>query len=257
MAKTTHTHRGHCQACGRIQAIDNGLAVLAKHGYTVPNGYFIGACVGGEHKPLEVERTLTDSHISYCLSTALRHDKRLGELKAGLYVPAEVGAYEDGGMMTYKDESGKMVTCERSYSSRRYQYKNPGQRFGERVAVMVKWEDASPYERSQGVKFEIAESESAARFFRSHADMLKKLAANVHGKPVQPVEVKRVLEAGDSVRCAAWSLVDDVVESITTKDKSTMRGYRSTRVAIITRKKDGKRLEVPVSSLRDFRKAGV
>lgn len=45
------THQGHCQACGRLQRLPNGL--LAKHGYKVTSGYFSGVCVGSGHQPFE------------------------------------------------------------------------------------------------------------------------------------------------------------------------------------------------------------
>jgi len=61
--KTTHTHRGHCQACGRVQAVDTTNNLLAKHGYTVDFGYFDGVCTGSEIKPLEVDKSFTEATI--------------------------------------------------------------------------------------------------------------------------------------------------------------------------------------------------
>lgn len=42
---------GHCQACGRLQKLPNG--VLAKHGYKIAAGYFSGVCAGSGHLPFE------------------------------------------------------------------------------------------------------------------------------------------------------------------------------------------------------------
>jgi hypothetical protein len=61
--KTTHTHRGHCQACGRVQAVDTANNLLAKHGYTVDFGYFDGVCTGSDRKPLEVDKSFTEATI--------------------------------------------------------------------------------------------------------------------------------------------------------------------------------------------------
>tara|TARA_Y100000816_G_scaffold177373_1_gene128019 strand:- start:625 stop:1464 length:840 start_codon:yes stop_codon:yes gene_type:complete len=61
--KTTHTHRGHCQACGRVHAVDTAKNLLAKHGYTVEFGYFDGVCTGSDRKPLEVDKSFTEATI--------------------------------------------------------------------------------------------------------------------------------------------------------------------------------------------------
>ena len=61
--KTTHTHKGHCQACGRVQAVDTANNLLAKHGYTVDFGYFDGICKGSDRKPLEVDKSFSEATI--------------------------------------------------------------------------------------------------------------------------------------------------------------------------------------------------
>ncbi len=45
------THKGHCQACGRLQMLPKG--VLSKHGYNVTHGFFSGVCVGAGYLPFE------------------------------------------------------------------------------------------------------------------------------------------------------------------------------------------------------------
>jgi len=57
MAK--HTHRGTCQVCGAIQAVDNKTGTIAKHGYTVDWGMFEGECQGSHKLPLEKSSELT------------------------------------------------------------------------------------------------------------------------------------------------------------------------------------------------------
>ena len=61
--KTTHTHRGHCQTCGRVQAVDTANNLLAKHGYTVDFGYFDGVCRGSDRQPLEVDKSYAEATI--------------------------------------------------------------------------------------------------------------------------------------------------------------------------------------------------
>jgi len=53
--------RGHCQCCGREQAIVNGR--MAKHGYTIVNGWFSGVCSGDSYAPMQTSREQTDKII--------------------------------------------------------------------------------------------------------------------------------------------------------------------------------------------------
>tara|TARA_R100000734_G_C3307450_1_gene98043 strand:+ start:751 stop:1320 length:570 start_codon:yes stop_codon:yes gene_type:complete len=58
-----HTHKGHCQCCGRVQAVRNNNGLMAKHGYTVDYGFFEGVCQGSDNLPLEVEKDLAEDTI--------------------------------------------------------------------------------------------------------------------------------------------------------------------------------------------------
>ena len=58
-----HTHKGHCQCCGRVQAVRNNNGLLAKHGYTVDYGFFDGVCDGSDNLPLEVDKDLAEDTI--------------------------------------------------------------------------------------------------------------------------------------------------------------------------------------------------
>lgn len=57
------THNGHCQVCGRTQAVNSKTGRLAKHGYTVDWGFFNGVCHGSGNLPLEVDTTVTKTTI--------------------------------------------------------------------------------------------------------------------------------------------------------------------------------------------------
>ena len=63
MKNKTHTHKGHCQVCGRIQAVDVTHNFIAKHGYTVDFGFFNGVCEGSGELPLEIDKSLTEETI--------------------------------------------------------------------------------------------------------------------------------------------------------------------------------------------------
>lgn len=86
--KTTHTHRGTCQACGKMQAVDNVTRKLAKHGYTVSYGAFQFVCNGAwGYKPAEFDVALTRSTMTKCLTSAAFHDTEVAGLKIGTVVP--------------------------------------------------------------------------------------------------------------------------------------------------------------------------
>jgi len=60
--KGKSTHQGHCQACGRLQMLPNGL--LSLHGYTVSFGYFRGTCRGSKEQPFEKSCELVKTFIA-------------------------------------------------------------------------------------------------------------------------------------------------------------------------------------------------
>ena len=59
----SHTHRGTCQHCGAVQAVDNTTGQIANHGYRVKWSEHYGTCHGSGYKSLEVSREQTDAQI--------------------------------------------------------------------------------------------------------------------------------------------------------------------------------------------------
>jgi hypothetical protein len=78
--------RGHCQMCGRQQAVRHGIAA---HGYTVANGWFQGVCQGHRYTPLEKSRAATDKMIADILEQAAALRIKADETLAGLHDPVE------------------------------------------------------------------------------------------------------------------------------------------------------------------------
>lgn len=78
------THKGHCQACGRLQALPNGM--LSNHGYTVQHGFFAGTCRGSGYQPFE---TGFDQIARY-VAEAQDEVARLEAWQADLRQPATV-----------------------------------------------------------------------------------------------------------------------------------------------------------------------
>jgi hypothetical protein len=148
------THRGHCQVCGRIQAIVDGS--MAKHGYTVAGfGYFHGVCSGAARKPLEQDRSMTDRIVVSLNEYAVEQDKLCSQYKAG--------------------------TRQVEFVTRRVMQE------GKRVDVRVHVTEANEYEIQQANRQAAYGHESNARQAVAHADMLVKLAAQVHGQALIPV----------------------------------------------------------------------
>ena len=91
--KTTHTHKGVCQVCGLVHAVDNKSNLLAKHGYDVQWGFFRGVCMGADNLPLQLDRTLVDSTIAMLRHDVKKNLRRLEDLPN--WKPAKVFGFLD------------------------------------------------------------------------------------------------------------------------------------------------------------------
>jgi len=236
--KSTHTHRAHCQGCGAVQAVDNTTKMLAKHGYTVEHNYFQGVCAGAGYAPVELSRARLDWFRTFCIETAERMDQHVVALKDGSRQPAEILKLDEQGRSVRVIKPG--FENKRSWEK---QYQN----------VPVAFADATAKEIARAVELEVFECERNARHHRDHEKFLVKLAADFHGKPLLPVEVKPVLKAGDLVTIASWGLKDDKVEAIVERAVGFRGRYE--RHAEIVRKADGKTVHVPIRSIREFKQS--
>jgi len=166
MTTATQT-RGHCQMCGRQQAVRGGMSA---HGYTVANGWFQGVCQGHRYAPLEKRRTETDSMIADVLKQA--HDLRIKaeETLAGMHDPVE-----------YK--TGYMKTVD-----------------GKRVAEVALFADAPEYRQQDIRKHEAYMMTYRAKAGEDFAKMMSALADKVHGTELvvvaKPQPAERI-QAGD------------------------------------------------------------
>lgn len=216
-----HTHRGTCQACGRVQAIQLRNEKIAKHGYTVDWGYFFGTCGASEMLPLERDKTYTENLIHVLRNDeAPRSEKRAADLKAGVILPRFSKSKWEGGKFRH-------VTVDRA--------------------------ELSDYEAAQCLTRDVAQAESHARHCRAHADMLQKLIAQRHGQPLIPVEhvetVQQMLKPG--VRVNRYGTLCEVVEvryQVARGCGPYLNG-RSVLHAILKRP-DGQTFAVPTRSIR-------
>lgn len=160
--RAQHTHRGHCQACGAVQAAQIHNGAIAKHGYEVKGGYFSGTCSGSLQKPLELDRSYTDSVIASCERNAVAADTLAAELAAGIVNPLRVSL---GSKYEPKARNGK----------------------GGYVEQWAAWASDVPtdYQRKAQRERDIRESIARGEFMRGHAKRLRELAARVHGQPLR------------------------------------------------------------------------
>jgi hypothetical protein len=152
-------HRGHCQACGSVQVVRADIRRIAQHGYRVAGfGYFQGVCPGSRYKPLELERTHTDSIVAMMRRDADKADERAQKLCNGERRPMSVRALDARGSPLYTKNAD-----------------------GKRVNQMKTWQEASSPERDAQVMYEIANAQGFACNTRAQAGALVEMATRVHG----------------------------------------------------------------------------
>lgn len=166
--------RGHCQCCGRIQAVKNGT--MSKHGYEVKErgngGWFHGVCSGEYHQPLEIERKVTDATIR-----TIR--KQVVDLRA------RAAAMEAGEEFPQTAPSGRYVRDEKN---------------GGRTAEMVPFAEAPAHHQQATVSDAVWKLKRHADLGERTANELQALADRVHGQPLQevkPAEAPPKLVAGE------------------------------------------------------------
>lgn len=68
--------KGHCQACLRVQAVNDKTGRLSNHGYRVAGyGYFAGICNGSKELPLEKETEVLDREVKALKAESARLEK--------------------------------------------------------------------------------------------------------------------------------------------------------------------------------------
>ena len=68
--KSKTQSRGHCQCCGREQAVQRGA--IAAHGYTIQNGWCEGVCPGHDYAPIEESRVQADEKVAFVRETVAK-----------------------------------------------------------------------------------------------------------------------------------------------------------------------------------------
>jgi len=151
--------RGNCQCCSRQQAVVKGK--MSKHGYTVDHGWFNGVCLGNNHSPMQVDRSVTDIIIKTVREEVVVLNKTVENLKNGKTFPVvAVSGYE------WVEVSGRR----------------------KQVPKEIPFNDASIYEKEAAIMAMIWRTEQRAKAGKNFADDMEAIINEVHGKPL--IEVK-------------------------------------------------------------------
>lgn len=210
MTRVTHTHRGHCQYCLRVHAIDTVTGRLAKHGYTVEGGMFSGSCPGSEELSLHVERSATDEVIKRYQKTIKNCEQRIALLVSDEVKPTEAW-------------SGKYET--RTETNRRGSYIN------RHAWKMVPFADAPKEHQEYAVRKEINTYENTAHNAKRISDQMIEWAAKIYDakRPAYPNEDfdNGEWKVGDTVRIGGKGSkgYNATIEAIEDQEMTT-RGFR-------------------------------
>lgn len=149
--------RGHCPMCGREQAVKGGN--MAKHGYTVENGWFNGVCPGRNFAPLELDRLSPEPAWLSILAQADELDLNATQYEQGVRVPTSVIKRE---------------------------WKN-----GQRQSYQKPWSELTEYDKRSELNSLVFGMRRRAKAGRDFVKFIRELADNVHGKPLKEIERDR------------------------------------------------------------------
>lgn len=151
---TTKTQlRGNCQCCGREQAVLASSGTMAKHGYTVKCGWFLGVCSGHNYRPMQEDISVTRDIVATVRADVAKLLEYAADLKSGKAHPP---------------------TCKTSHA--------PG-------AQPVAFADAAPWQQRDAITAAIYATESRARAGEHFANDLEALANAMHGQPLREEKV--------------------------------------------------------------------
>lgn len=207
--KVTHTHRGHCQICLHVHAIDVHTGVLAKHGYEVTHGYFNGTCPGSGLKSLHVERVHTDRMIADLRTDALAFKALAKRYEAGTDHPPQA-------------RSGK--------TERR---PHPKHGYMETHYEMVPFKDAPALYQQDAIKGACDELRRKAEHYEWSVKQLTEWAKTIYDEKRPAYDNKEFdngeWKVGDTVRIGGKKGFDAVIEAIEDQDYRTYGFSRRAR----------------------------
>lgn len=206
---TTQRHqlRGHCQCCGRQQAVPNGR--MSKHGYEVKNGWFNGICSGEQYAPIEKDRSHADETIRIVRADCVKLLEKAAALRAGTITPAQA-------------KSGRRIKIEGATG---YPWEDE----------MVPFAEAPAHLQQQAVDAAAWNAEGRARQGENFADALERIANDYHGKDllvVAPPAAPEPITISQKRRTAAGrvvTVIDVRGGRVYWKDERGLKGWTGTQ----------------------------
>jgi uncharacterized protein (UPF0248 family) len=156
--------RGHCQFCGRLQAVRNGK--MSKHGYEVKDGWFAGICAGEHFEPIEVSREQADSIVAQVMAQVVDLRQDAYDYRVNIKHPAQA-------------KSGKGIRVEKKSGFSMYTVLED---------EYIPYEQANEYHQEEARKSAAWWAENRASQGESFAQGLKQIADLYHGEPLVEIE---------------------------------------------------------------------
>lgn len=195
--------RGICQCCGREQAVQRGR--MAKHGYTVKDGWFEGVCTGHNYLPMQQDRTIADSIVAQVREDAAVLRQRAADLQAGKKHPEQA-------------KSGKFKM-----------ERHPRLGYLQQVDELVPFKEAPKHHQDEARREAVWKTTRRAEMGERFAADLQKMADQYHGKDLREV---RAADAPDPIAIGE-------VRKLPRGTNGTVVGVQGARVQWITPGKDG------------------
>ena len=191
------THTGTCQICGSRQMLPDGK--LAKHGYTVPAGFFQGVCIGSGRRPLELERGFADDVAADLRVQAAALTKHADDLLDGRVTPRQASAgFQCQTRPENRDRYGR----------------------GKWQTVMMPFADAEHAEQQRAIADAVQETQSRASEATHIAEAIVRRADLITGKQeLQPRVDDQRVELAAGMRVKVWGEVRTIkrIESRATR----------------------------------------
>ena len=199
--------KGHCQACLRVQAVNDKTGRMSLHGYQVAGfGYFSGTCNGSKELPLEKDTTILDQEVVNLRKEA---KKLMNATPAAVYqVPVTVNR--------------KTVLMNREDYARHH----------EERGIYGEADEAFDFMAKKTLKAMKAEGEYMLKF----ATNLVENRDKIHGrdlidvevavKPEYETKVKRFTFQGDAERKQAYSTAKEFIRDLYSNETVKTKGVR-------------------------------
>ena len=201
--------KGHCQACLRVQAVNDKTGRMSHHGYRVAGfGYFSGTCNGSKELPLEKDTTILDQEIVNLRKEA----KKLMNVTANAVYQVPVTVNRKTVLMNREDYA----------------------RHHEERGIYGEADEAFDFMAQKTLKAMKAEGEYMVKF----ADNLVDNRDKIHGrdlidveainaaKPQYETKVKRFTFQGDAERMQAYSTAKEFIRDLYFNETVKTKGVR-------------------------------